>query len=275
LEQAQEEFSPLNRNLEITVDGSCTPWKRMAVGYVIRDVETRLILDQGHIDFPGYGTNNVAEYRALVIGCQRAARLKPKSAILYTDSQLVLRQLQGEYSIRSKQLKHEHAHTVRVLKSMRARVRWHPREDGDGPMADKLASYKHKEVPNGSYCYLRDGSRNAGGSDNGVHHPEGFPARYDAEDRLEQQVENLVQPQPPAAPLPEASGRHSKKRDPTVKLDPGMFPDPAAAQALMEAAVAEDDGVLYPNENAERQGEVPTLKDLKDNPFLPPRGAGR
>jgi hypothetical protein len=87
---------------------------------------------------------------------------------------------------------------------------------------------------------------------------------------VEQQIE-----QPPAAPLPEPTERGSKRRDPTVKLDPGMFPDPAAAQALMEAAVSEDNDVLYPNENSRRQGEVQTLQDLKDNPFLPPRGAGR
>jgi len=88
---------------------------------------------------------------------------------------------------------------------------------------------------------------------------------------VEQQV---VQPQlAPDAPSPER--QPTKRRDPTVRLDPGMFPDPAAAQALMEAAVSEDDGVVYPNENPGRQGEVPTLRDLKDNPFLPPRGAGR
>jgi len=131
----------------ITVDGACSPWKKMAVGYVMRNSDG-YIVDKGHRDLMGRGSNNVAEYVAVITACDIARKHKEVNPIIYTDSQLVLKQLRGDYGVKNAQLKNLRRAAVRELRSVKAVVRWHSREDGDGPLADRLASYRYKEVLN-------------------------------------------------------------------------------------------------------------------------------
>jgi ribonuclease HI len=49
-------------------------------------------------------TNNVAEYSGLIIGLQEAFIRKIKKIIVRGDSQLVIRQMKGEYKVNSKSL---------------------------------------------------------------------------------------------------------------------------------------------------------------------------
>ncbi len=52
----------------------------------------------------GYGTNNQAEYRALLEGLGEAAQHGIRRLIVRSDSQLLVRQMLGEYKVKSKQL---------------------------------------------------------------------------------------------------------------------------------------------------------------------------
>jgi len=53
----------------------------------------------------GVATNNVAEYRALLLGLARAKELGAKSVEVVTDSELMARQWSGEYRVKNKDLK--------------------------------------------------------------------------------------------------------------------------------------------------------------------------
>lgn len=53
----------------------------------------------------GKATNNVAEYRALIAGLQRALKINVKSIKVLSDSQLMVRQLNGDYRVKSSNLK--------------------------------------------------------------------------------------------------------------------------------------------------------------------------
>lgn len=53
----------------------------------------------------GRATNNAAEYHACLLGLRLAVRLGARRVTLRTDSQLVARQLSGEYKIRSAALR--------------------------------------------------------------------------------------------------------------------------------------------------------------------------
>ncbi len=53
----------------------------------------------------GYGTNNQAEYRALLEGLAEAAQRGIRQLVVRSDSQLLVRQMQGEYKIKAKGLK--------------------------------------------------------------------------------------------------------------------------------------------------------------------------
>jgi ribonuclease HI len=51
--------------------------------------------------FVGIATNNVAEYLAAIYGLQEAIYMKASRVILSLDSQLVARQLKGEYKVKN------------------------------------------------------------------------------------------------------------------------------------------------------------------------------
>jgi len=52
----------------------------------------------------GHTTNNVAEYQALLAGLQRALELGASGVEVVSDSELMVRQLQGRYQVRSPSL---------------------------------------------------------------------------------------------------------------------------------------------------------------------------
>lgn len=51
--------------------------------------------------FLGRATNNVAEYEALILGLERAAELGARHVEIRADSQLLVKQMRGEYRINS------------------------------------------------------------------------------------------------------------------------------------------------------------------------------
>lgn len=53
----------------------------------------------------GEATNNVAEYRALLLGLSEAARLGAAEVAVHMDSELVVRQMLGRYKIKEPALK--------------------------------------------------------------------------------------------------------------------------------------------------------------------------
>lgn len=54
----------------------------------------------------GAATNNVAEYMALILGVREAKKLGAKKIRVRGDSELVIRQLRGEYRVKNPGLKH-------------------------------------------------------------------------------------------------------------------------------------------------------------------------
>ena len=55
--------------------------------------------------FVGNGTSNEAEYMAMIEGMREALKLGAKDVEILTDSELVVRQMRGEYKVRAKNLK--------------------------------------------------------------------------------------------------------------------------------------------------------------------------
>jgi ribonuclease HI len=63
----------------------------------------------------GRATNNVAEYRALLLGIERAAALGASELELVGDSELIVRQVKGEYKVKDATLRELHARVKRAL----------------------------------------------------------------------------------------------------------------------------------------------------------------
>lgn len=53
----------------------------------------------------GQTTNNVAEYKALIRGLEEAQRRGADSVLIYTDSQLMARQMEGRYKVNAPHLR--------------------------------------------------------------------------------------------------------------------------------------------------------------------------
>lgn len=71
-------------------------------GVVIKDEAGKTIESLSH--HIGAGSNNVAEYTAVIIGLKRAVELKATEVIVLSDSNLVINQLKGEWQIKAKDL---------------------------------------------------------------------------------------------------------------------------------------------------------------------------
>lgn len=74
-----------------------------AIGATIKDEQGRLV---AHISQRiGRTTNNQAEYRAIVAALEEATRLGAKQVDINLDSELVVRQISGQYRVRKASLK--------------------------------------------------------------------------------------------------------------------------------------------------------------------------
>lgn len=90
--------------LHIYIDGAARGNPGPAgAGIVITDREGRII--DTISKYLGLTTNNIAEYTALIFGMEEARNRKAKELIINTDSELLAKQLGGEYKVKNSALK--------------------------------------------------------------------------------------------------------------------------------------------------------------------------
>jgi ribonuclease HI len=76
---------------------------RAGAGAVIKDADGKVIkrMKKGL----GITTNNMAEYRALIMGLEEAKRLGLDRVKVFADSELVVKQIKGEYRVKNETLR--------------------------------------------------------------------------------------------------------------------------------------------------------------------------
>ena len=74
-----------------------------AYGYVL-ETEDGTVLD-AHGETIGVATNNVAEYSALIAGLKKALELGVGEVVVVSDSELVVKQMRGEYRVKNEALR--------------------------------------------------------------------------------------------------------------------------------------------------------------------------
>ncbi len=74
-----------------------------AYGYVL-EAEDGTVLD-ARGETIGVATNNVAEYRALIEGLRRAVELGVGELTVVSDSELIVKQMRGEYRVKNETLR--------------------------------------------------------------------------------------------------------------------------------------------------------------------------
>jgi ribonuclease HI len=83
------------------------------IGVTITTPDGRRVYELG--DVLEHATNNVAEYTALVRGIQAARQFGAKKLHIRADSELVVRQINGQYRVKSPDLKPLYTQAVREL----------------------------------------------------------------------------------------------------------------------------------------------------------------
>ncbi len=87
----------------------------------------------------GIATNNVAEWTALVLGLEAAAKRGIRSLAIRLDSELVVKQLRGEYRVKHVALQPLHQRAMRLLRGFdQIDIRHVPRKQNT--LADRLVN---------------------------------------------------------------------------------------------------------------------------------------
>jgi ribonuclease HI len=73
------------------------------IGVVVRAADGTALVTLGR--FIGRATNNVAEYKALITALEEAKKLGAKKIIIRGDSELIIKQMRGEYRVKHPDLK--------------------------------------------------------------------------------------------------------------------------------------------------------------------------
>jgi probable phosphoglycerate mutase len=88
-----------------------------AYGYVLESEDGTVLAAHG--ERIGVATNNVAEYRALVAGLEKALELGVEEVEVISDSELLVKQMTGEYRIKNDALKELAADAAGLARRLR------------------------------------------------------------------------------------------------------------------------------------------------------------
>jgi ribonuclease HI len=110
-----------------------------AGAFILVDREGKVFKERGW--FLGTRTNNEAEYEALIAGLAAAAGYGCTVLFVYSDSEVMIRQMQGTYRVKSPRLFPYHARAKEILLGFkRVSFRSVPREDPLIQRADLLCN---------------------------------------------------------------------------------------------------------------------------------------
>lgn len=108
-----------------------------AIGVVIRNGDGEVVEERA--ERIGKATNNVAEYRALLLGIELAAARGASEVDLVGDSELVVRQVEGRYKVKDPTMRRLHGEVKRALADFEGWTIRHVRREANAD-ADRLVN---------------------------------------------------------------------------------------------------------------------------------------
>ena len=108
-----------------------------AIGIIIKDEKGNLLARISRCI--GVTTNNQAEYQAIITALEKAISLSGRQVVLKSDSELVVKQINGQYKIKNTGLRALYQRVVQLIGSLESfSVSYIPREQN--AVADALAN---------------------------------------------------------------------------------------------------------------------------------------
>jgi probable phosphoglycerate mutase len=108
-----------------------------AFAYVLEAEDGTVLASHG--EAIGVATNNVAEYRALVEGLRKAAELAVRELEVVSDSELLVKQMRGEYRVKNEALRELSLEAARLARAV-GRVRYTAVRREHNELADRLVN---------------------------------------------------------------------------------------------------------------------------------------
>ncbi len=108
-----------------------------AIGVIVRNGDGEVLAERG--ERIGRATNNVAEYRALLLGIELAAELGAGELDLVGDSELIVRQVEGRYKVKDATMKELHGQVKAALAPFESWSIRHVRRESNAD-ADRLVN---------------------------------------------------------------------------------------------------------------------------------------
>jgi ribonuclease HI len=108
-----------------------------AYGYVLEADDGTVLAAHG--EAIGVATNNVAEYRALIAGLEKAVEVGVRELDVVSDSELLVKQMKGEYRVKNEALRDLSVQASRLSRQI-PRVRWNAVRREHNELADRLVN---------------------------------------------------------------------------------------------------------------------------------------
>ena len=108
-----------------------------AYAYVLEDEDGTPLAAHG--EAIGVATNNVAEYSALIAGLERAVEVGVSELEVVSDSELLIKQMRGEYRVKNEALQELSTQAGRLARRI-SRVRWTAVRREHNELADRLVN---------------------------------------------------------------------------------------------------------------------------------------
>jgi ribonuclease HI len=108
-----------------------------AFAYVLETVDGTVLAAHG--ETIGVATNNVAEYRGLVAGLAKALELGVSEAEVVSDSELLVKQMRGEYKVKNEALRELSVEASRIARQL-GTVRYRHVRRAENELADRLVN---------------------------------------------------------------------------------------------------------------------------------------
>jgi ribonuclease HI len=108
-----------------------------AYGFVLETDDGTVLAAEG--EAIGVATNNVAEYRALLAGLERARDLGVDEVEVVSDSELLVKQMRGEYKVKNEALRELSLAAARLAREI-GRVRYTAVRREHNELADRLVN---------------------------------------------------------------------------------------------------------------------------------------
>jgi ribonuclease HI len=134
----RSDYVSQGRSLNLHVDGGARGNPGPAAAAAVLTDQAGKVVHQGGY-FLGRATNNVAEYQGLIRGLEAALRMGANQLSVYSDSELLVRQMQGKYRVKAPHLQPLHQQASLLCREFESCKIVHVRRE-QNVLADRLVN---------------------------------------------------------------------------------------------------------------------------------------